>query len=204
MSREELVEKIQNLRFISISLDELLTLEYNDLYLIYMANKSLKYYDGLKKQHLISGITMVNEDHTRLSLWKMGYEDIIKIYLKEFNLTPSKFKGMILSSVENFKTVARENNDEEYLSFTSDEMIIASGVLIPDSETVQNLKESKLKKDIADLEETLEIDEGRLKDCSPFEEAEIYGDISYDADRLRKKEEQLATLMEEYQNNIRR
>jgi len=147
MSREELIKAILEMKPLPIKKESLEDLEYKELYVIYYANKGLSYYDGLKKQQMISTITNFYEDkYSNVELVSKSYEEIEKMFLRAIKKTPEQFEKYVNSTVEAFKLRAQMEGNDEYVAFSKDEQIIASCVLVltPDMVfTRENKKQSK-------------------------------------------------------------
>ncbi len=150
MSKEELIKLILELKPQIIS-DQLLgRLSTEELLSVYNANRFLSYYQLLMKQQMILAIKSIFKDaYSLVSLYMYEYEEINKLYCKAMLISPKEFDKKVDSALKEFLEVAKKDNIEEYMTFSREEQIIASGLLIPDEITISNLVERHKAKKVS-------------------------------------------------------
>lgn len=120
MSREELINKILDLRPRILSKEELDNLDADTLASLYSANCSLNFYTLTEKMAFISQIQIFYGDNTSKVLLLMKEpSDILDIYLCEIrNITKEQFEGEYRIYKEQREAAAIDNEDDLYLGYT--------------------------------------------------------------------------------------
>lgn len=139
MNKEALITKILNLSSISFKRDVLEPLSVEELEELYTANKSLKYYDGIKKQQMINTIlNFLENKYTRVQLCAMSYMEIEEMFIQTIGMTPKQFEDYLDGVIECLTDRSRLEDNEDFQEFDRDEQIIASGALVINPELLLN------------------------------------------------------------------
>lgn len=205
MNREELINALLGIRPLIIAKEELDILSDQQLNDIYKNNKFNSYYETIMKQQKISAINYVYENYFTLAeLYSLAEEEFNDLYLRAIKMTQEEFDKILSTGLEEFSKRAKEEENAEYDSFTKEEKIIASGLLIPaDLLTEEEYTKQSILSRIHEISE--EIKELR-KDNENTEElianetnymarTELREDIHSNNLRIWKLEDELKKLM---------
>lgn len=177
MSRSEVIDALLNMKPQIISIDELQELSTEDLNKIYDTNKHINYCDLILKSQMVHVILYMGGPlYSKKDLLLMDYASVYKSYLAVRGLTEQEFNVLVTNAIEGFKTSAQENDIEDYMGFSDTELMVATGIIIPDPllsfEEVQSQSTLKrideITKEIAELEDDSLATERQLQECTNY------------------------------------
>lgn len=131
MLREELIREILNFKPCCFKKEILDNLSDNELAILYNNNKYYKYYQNIIRQHKASVINYVYEGiYSDVALFSLDENTFEELYLSAIKMSRDEFELYLSEGLEDFRKRAAEEN-EDYLTFSREEQIIASGILRP-------------------------------------------------------------------------
>jgi len=146
MARNELIEKIIDLRLDGISKEALFSLKDEQLEKLYYMNMNLSKDELIIKGEMVLAIMYIfNYQRNRIILWTQDFNKLKLMYLNARNMTYKDYDELINDTIEDFKNKAVENSDDDYMDMTDEQIIIASGIIRDSLKTVDEIEEEKRK-----------------------------------------------------------
>lgn len=205
MSREEIVNSLLNMRPQIISIDEMEGLSTEELIQIYNANSRIKYCDMIIKSQMIHVILYMGGPlYTKKALLLMEHAEIYKIYLAVRGLKEEEFNLLVSDAVEDFKASAKANDIDDYLEFSDTELLVATGIIIPDPllsfdevQTQSTLKRiDEITKEIAELEDDNLATERQIESTTNYMlRSELQQDLICNGRRIAELQGELKSLI---------
>lgn len=205
MSREEIVNSLLNMRPQIISIDEMEGLSTEELIQIYNANSRIKYCDMIIKSQMIHVILYMGGPlYTKKALLLMDHAEIYKIYLAVRGLKEEEFNLLVSNAVEDFKASAKANDIDDYLEFSDTELLVATGIIIPDPllsfeevQTQSTLKRiDEITKEIAELEDDNLATERQIESTTNYMlRSELQQDLICNGRRIAELQGELKSLI---------
>lgn len=210
--RTSLIRNISAIRPRIIVESALNELTYDQLKSIWEANRVLDYYSNLIKQQKISVIQYVYEEkYTLVNLLSLSDEELHVLYLSSIRKSREEFNKELETALTEFRETALINGHEEYLTFSDEEAIIASGVLMPSkllTEEEYNSKSlllkihnitkeiEKLNKENSEMQETIDTSRNYMLIL------DLRSDINYNNDCIKRLQDELKQLIDPNPDNL--
>ena len=166
-------------------LEELSIEELNN---IILANRGYDYYGNIIRKQKIHVILYVFDSYTKTSLYGLHSSELDELYLKAIRKDSKQFLEELNANIEQYKMDALASGHDECLSYSEDELIIASGALVPadlltEEEFISKsllYRISQINKKIAELNKENEELENDIKTTRNYNEiTEFRADIRY-------------------------
>lgn len=205
MSREELINKILDLRPSILSKAELDKLSTDTLASLYSANCNLSFYSLTKKNILVGIIhTFFGDDCPKEILLNQEIPNILNIYLNEIRMVSQEcFQQEMAEHIKKREEEAVENEDDLYLGYTDTEKKLDFYVSLQTSELEivsdvirrYGLKIMEVNEEIKSEEAELEFNENCLDDDLRYDQKK---EFLADIDKNRSRLIELKTILDAY------